>query len=158
MAKLILTHEVTGLGAAGDIVDVKNGYARNFLIPRGYAITWTKGGEKDVEHIKAARAARAVANLEEAQRIASGLASTPVKIVVKAGEAGRLFGTVKQADVADAIEAQGLGKVDKRNVEIAQVIKSTGNYAATVRLHEDVLANIDLQVVAEKSKKKAKKK
>jgi len=158
MAKLILTHEVTGLGAAGDIVDVKNGYARNFLIPRGYAITWTKGGEKDVENIKAARAARAVANLEEAQRIAAGLASTPVKITVKAGEAGRLFGTVKQADVAAAIEAQDLGKVDKRNVEIAQVIKSTGNYTATVRLHEDVLANIDLQVVAEKSKKKAKKK
>lgn len=158
MAKLILTHEVTGLGAAGDIVDVKNGYARNFLIPRGYAITWTKGGEKDVENIKAARAARAVANLEEAQRIAAGLASTPVKITVKAGEAGRLFGTVKQADVAAAIEAQDLGKVDKRNVEIAQVIKSTGNYTATVRLHEDVLATIDLQVVAEKSKKKAKKK
>ncbi|WP_394161136.1 50S ribosomal protein L9 [Galactobacter valiniphilus] len=158
MAKLILTHEVTGLGTAGDIVDVKNGFARNYLIPRGFAITWTKGGEKEIENIKAARAVRAVANLEEAQRIAAGLASTPVKITVKAGEAGRLFGTVKQADVAAAIEAAGLGKVDKRNIEIAQVIKSTGNYAATVRLHEDVLANIDLQIVAEKSKKKSSKK
>ncbi|MGO1320337.1 MAG: 50S ribosomal protein L9 [Galactobacter sp.] len=156
MAKLILTHEVTGLGAAGDIVDVKNGYARNYLLPRGYAITWTKGGEKDVESIKAARAARAVANLEDAQRIAAGLSSAKVTLTVKAGEAGRLFGTIKQADVAAAIEAQGLGKVDKRNVEIAQVIKSVGNYSATVRLHEDVLANIDLVVVAEKSKKKRK--
>ncbi|MGO3152025.1 MAG: 50S ribosomal protein L9 [Galactobacter sp.] len=156
MAKLILTHEVTGLGAAGDIVDVKNGYARNYLLPRGYAITWTKGGEKDVESIKAARAARAVANLEEAQRIAAGLSSAKVTLTVKAGESGRLFGTIKQADVAAAIEAQGFGKVDKRNVEIAQVIKSVGNYSATVRLHEDVLANIDLAVVAEKSKKKRK--
>jgi large subunit ribosomal protein L9 len=156
MAKLILTHEVTGLGAAGDIVDVKNGYARNYLLPRGYAITWTKGGEKDVENIKAARAARAVANLEEAQRIAAGLSSAKVTLTVKAGESGRLFGTIKQADVAAAIEAQGLGKVDKRNVEIAQVIKSVGNYSATVRLHEDVLADIDLAVVAEKSKKKRK--
>jgi large subunit ribosomal protein L9 len=154
MAKLILTHEVTGLGAAGDIVDVKNGYARNYLLPRGYAITWTKGGEKDVDNIKAARAARAVANLEEAQRIAAGLSSAKVTLTVKAGESGRLFGTIKQADVAAAIEAQGLGKVDKRNVEIAQVIKSVGNYSATVRLHEDVLADIDLAVVAEKSKKK----
>lgn len=158
MSKLILTHEVTGLGTAGDIVDVKNGYARNFLIPRGFAITWTKGGEKEIENIKAARAVRAVANLEDAQRIAAGLSASPVKLTVKAGEAGRLFGTVKQGDVADAIEAQGLGTVDKRNVEIAQVIKSTGNYAATVRLHSDVLATIDLQVVAEKSKKKSKKK
>jgi large subunit ribosomal protein L9 len=156
MAKLILTHEVTGLGAAGDIVDVKNGYARNYLLPRGYAITWTKGGEKDVDNIKAARAARAVANLEEAQRIAAGLSSAKVTLTVKAGESGRLFGTIKQADVAAAIEAQGLGKVDKRNVEIAQVIKSVGNYSATVRLHEDVLADIDLEVVAEKSKKKRK--
>lgn len=158
MSKLILTHEVTGLGAAGDIVDVKNGYARNFLLPRGYAITWTKGGEKDVENIKAARAARAVANLEDAQGIAAGLSSAKVTITVKAGESGRLFGTVKQADVAAAIEAQGLGSVDKRNIEIAQVIKSVGNYSATVRLHEDVLADIDLAVVAEKSKKKKKKK
>jgi large subunit ribosomal protein L9 len=156
MAKLILTHEVTGLGAAGDIVDVKNGYARNYLLPRGYAITWTKGGEKDVDNIKAARAARAVANLEEAQRIAAGLSSAKVTLTVKAGESGRLFGTIKQADVAAAIEAQGLGKVDKRNVEIAQVIKSVGNYSATVCLHEDVLADIDLAVVAEKSKKKRK--
>jgi large subunit ribosomal protein L9 len=97
-----------------------------------------------------------VANLEEAQRIAAGLSSAKVTLTVKAGESGRLFGTIKQADVAAAIEAQGLGKVDKRNVEIAQVIKSVGNYSATVRLHEDVLADIDLAVVAEKSKKKRK--
>lgn len=148
MAKLILTHEVTGLGAAGDIVEVSDGYARNYLLPRGYAITWTKGGEKDIESIKAAREAHRIANLEEAQKIADGLKDAEIRIEVKAGDTGRLFGTVKQADVAAAIEAAGLGKVDKRTIEIAQQVKTTGHYKATVRLHEDVLANTTLHVVA----------
>ncbi|MFJ2621605.1 50S ribosomal protein L9 [Glutamicibacter sp. NPDC087344] len=147
MAKIILTHEVSGLGAAGDIVEVKNGYARNYLLPRGFAIVWTVGGEKQVESIKAARAARAVANLEEAQALAASLKSQPVKVTVKAGSNGRLFGTVKTADIAAAVEAAGLGKVDKRNVEVSN-IKSTGNYTATVRVHEDVVATVRLQVVA----------
>ncbi|MGO2619320.1 50S ribosomal protein L9 [Glutamicibacter ardleyensis] len=148
MAKIILTHEVSGLGAAGDIVEVKNGYARNYLLPRGFALVWTKGGEKQVESIKAARAARAVANLEDAQALASKLKSQPVKITMKAGANGRLFGTVKTADIAAAVEAAGLGKIDKRNVEVNDHIKSTGNYTATVRVHEDVVANLKLQVVA----------
>ena len=109
MAKLILTHEVTGLGTAGDVVEVKNGYARNYLLPRGFALTWTKGGEKQVESIKAARAARELASLEDAQKQAAALSAKPVKLTVKAGETGRLFGTVKQADVAAAVEAAGLG-------------------------------------------------
>lgn len=148
MAKIILTNEVSGLGTAGDIVEVKNGYARNYLLPRGYAIVWTKGGEKQVESIKAARAARAVANLEDAQALAASLKSQPVKVTVKAGANGRLFGTVKTADIAAAVEAAGLGKIDKRNVELSENIKSTGNYSATVRVHEDVVANLRLQVVA----------
>ncbi|MET1034282.1 50S ribosomal protein L9 [Arthrobacter halodurans] len=150
MAKLILTHEVTGLGTAGDIIEVKNGYARNYLLPRGFAITWTKGGEKQVESIKAGRAARAVATLEEAQKLAASLAAKPVKVTVKAGETGRLFGTVKAEDIAKAVEAAGLGSIDKRKVEMPEHIKSTGNYQATVRLHEDVSATLDLQVVAAK--------
>ncbi len=83
MAKIILTNEVSGLGTAGDIVEVKNGYARNYLLPRGHAIVWTKGGEKQVESIKAARAARAIANLEDAQELAAKLKSQPVKVTVK---------------------------------------------------------------------------
>lgn len=153
MAKLILTHEVTGLGTAGDIVEVKNGYARNYLLPRGFAVTWTKGGEKQVESIKAARAARAVASLEEAKAVAAKLASKPVKVQVKTGDSGRLFGTVKGADVAQAVEAAGLGSIDKRMVELPEHIKATGNYEATVRLHEDVSATIALQVVPAAKKK-----
>ncbi|WP_431710677.1 50S ribosomal protein L9 [Glutamicibacter uratoxydans] len=148
MAKIILTNEVSGLGTAGDIVEVKNGYARNYLLPRGHAIVWTKGGEKQVESIKAARAARAVANLEDAQALAASLKSQPVKVTVKAGANGRLFGTVKSVDIANAVEAAGLGRIDKRNIQLAENIKSTGNYTATVRVHEDVVANLRLQVVA----------
>lgn len=150
MAKLILTHEVTGLGAAGDIVEVKNGYARNFLLPRSFAITWTPGGEKQVTSIKAARAARAVASLEEAQALAAAISAKPVKLTVKAGATGRLFGTVKTDDIAKAVATAGAGAIDKRNIEINDHIKSTGNYSATVRLHADVSATISLQVVAAK--------
>ncbi|GAB3270072.1 bL9 family ribosomal protein [Arthrobacter pigmenti] len=148
MAKVILTHEVTGLGTAGDIVEVKNGYARNYLVPRGFAMTWTKGGERQVESIKAARIAREHASLEDAQQQAAALSAKPVKLTVKAGETGRLFGTVKPSDVAAAVEAAGLGSIDKRKVELPTHIKSTGSYQANVRLHDDVSAVVDLEVVA----------
>ncbi|WP_026820364.1 50S ribosomal protein L9 [Arthrobacter castelli] len=147
MAKVILTHEVTGLGTAGDIVEVKNGYARNYLLPRGFAMAWTKGGERQVETIKAARIAREHASLEDAQQQAAALSAKPVKLTVKAGETGRLFGTVKPSDVAAAVEAAGLGSIDKRKVELPTHIKSTGSYQANVRLHDDVSAVIDLEVV-----------
>ena len=91
MAKIILTQEVTGLGAAGDIVTVKNGYARNYLLPRGFAVSWTVGGEKQVESIRAARAARAKASLEEAQETAAKLSARPIVVAHKAGADGRLF-------------------------------------------------------------------
>ena len=95
MSKLILTHEVTGLGSAGDVVDVKNGYARNYLIPQGFAMAWTRGGEKQVEQIKAARVARELHTIEQAQDLKAKLEATKVKLTVKAGREGRLFGSVK---------------------------------------------------------------
>lgn len=149
MAKLILTHEVTGLGAPGDVVDVKNGYARNYLLPRGFALPWTKGGEKQVEQIRAAREARAVASLEDAQALAEKLQAAPVSISVKAGESGRLFGKVKASDVVAAVEAAGLGTIDKRKVELDDV-KALGVHKATVRLHDDVSATVNLNVIASK--------
>lgn len=148
MAKLILTHEVSGLGAAGDVVEVKNGYARNFLLPRGFALTWTKGGEKQVETIKAARVAHAHATVEAAQEQAAALSAHAVVLKVKAGESGRLFGTVKAADVAQAVADAGLGTIDKRKVELPAHIKSVGKHTATLRLHDDVSATITLNVVA----------
>lgn len=150
MSKLILTHEVTGLGAPGDVVDVKNGYARNYLIPQGFAVAWTRGGEKQVESIKAARAAREHATIEEAQDLKARLEAGPVKLTVKAGAGGRLFGSVKTSDVADAVSAAGIGEIDKRKVEIVSPIKSTGDHEATVRLRDELVATITLQVVAAK--------
>ena len=144
MAKIILTQEVSGLGAAGDVVTVKDGYARNYLLPRGFALTWTQGGEKQVESIRAARAARAKASLEEAQATAAALAAKSVVVAHKAGADGRLFGTVK----AEAIEAAGIGSVDKRTIHLGSAIKRTGEYKVTVRLHADVVANVVLDVVA----------
>ncbi|HWH97892.1 MAG TPA: 50S ribosomal protein L9, partial [Pseudolysinimonas sp.] len=97
MSKLILTSEVTGLGSPGDVVDVKNGYARNYLIPQGFAIAWSKGAEKQVDSIKASRAAKELATLEEAQTLKTKLEAAPVKLAVKSGSEGRLFGSVKTA-------------------------------------------------------------
>ena len=150
MAKVILTHEVTGLGTPGDVVEVKNGYARNYLVPQGFATPWTRGGEKQVEQIKAARAARALHSLEDAQALKAKLEAGKVKLAVKAGLGGRLFGSVKTADVADAVEAAGLGSVDKRKIQIPTPIKSVGDHEAIVRLHDELSATITLQVVAAK--------
>jgi large subunit ribosomal protein L9 len=150
MSKLILTHEVTGLGAPGDVVDVKNGFARNYLIPQGFAVQWTRGGEKQIDSIKAARTAREHATLEEAQDLKAKLQATAVTLTVKAGEGGRLFGSVKTADVADAVAAAGLGTVDKRKIEISAPIKATGEHEATVRLRDDLVATITIRVVAAK--------
>ncbi|TXK18934.1 50S ribosomal protein L9 [Homoserinibacter sp. GY 40078] len=150
MSKLILTSEVTGLGSAGDVVDVKNGYARNYLIPQGFAVAWTRGGEKQVEQIKAARAARELATLEDAQALKAKLEEAPVRLSVKAGREGRLFGSVKPADVVAAVEAAGLGSLDKQTVELSTPVKSTGRFEATARLRQDVVAVLQLEVVAAK--------
>ena len=150
MSKVILTHEVSGLGSAGDVVDVKNGYARNYLIPQGFAVAWSRGGEKQVEQLKSARAARELATLEEAQALKARLEESPVKLTVKAGREGRLFGSVTTADVAAAVSAAGLGELDKRTIELPSAIKSIGEHEATARLRDEVTASITLQVVAAK--------
>jgi large subunit ribosomal protein L9 len=150
MAKLILTNEVTGLGSAGDVVEVKSGYARNYLIPQGFAVSWSRGGEKQVASIRAARESRAIHDHEDAVALKNSLESNTVKLAVKAGNEGRLFGSVKTADVADAVKAAGLGELDKRKIQITSAIKSVGEHEATVRLRDDVTAVITLQVVAAK--------
>ncbi|GAB3040717.1 50S ribosomal protein L9 [Parafrigoribacterium mesophilum] len=150
MSKLILTHEVTGLGAPGDIIDVKNGYARNYLIPSGVAVAWTRGGEKQIDSIKAARAAREHATLEEALDLKARLQAATVTITVKAGAGGRLFGSVKTSDIAEAAAAAGLTGLDKRKIEIPTPIKATGRHEATISLRDDIVATISIQVVAAK--------
>ena len=150
MSKLILTNEVSGLGSAGDVVEVKNGYARNYLLPRGFAVLWSKGGEKQVASIRAGRDARALATAEEAIALKTSLESATIKVAIKAGAGGRLFGAVKTADVAKAVAAAGFGEIDKRKVSFVSPIRITGSHQASVRLHGDLSAVINLQVVAAK--------
>jgi large subunit ribosomal protein L9 len=148
MAKIILTNEVSGLGAAGDVVEVKSGYARNYLIPRGFAIAWTKGGEKDVEQIRRARRIREIATVEQANVLKAQLEGVKVKLSTRAGDAGRLFGSVTPADIAAAVKAAGGPDVDKRRVEIGSPIKTLGSHKVSVRLHPEVEAALDVEVVA----------
>ncbi|BAU84620.1 50S ribosomal protein L9 [Streptomyces laurentii] len=146
--KIILTHEVSGLGTAGDVVDVKDGYARNYLVPRGFAIRWTKGGEKDVAQIRRARKIHEIATIEQANEIKAQLEGTKVRLAVRSGDAGRLFGSVTQADIADAIKTAGGPAVDKRRVELGSAIKTLGSHQVSVRLHADVIAKLGVEVVA----------
>jgi large subunit ribosomal protein L9 len=147
--KLILTQEVTGLGTPGDVVEVKDGYGRNFLVPRGLATAWTRGGEKQVAQIKRARGTREVRDLDHAQEIKGQLQGLAVRLPVRAGDTGRLFGSVTVADVADAVSAAGGPSLDKRRIEIAAPIKTVGMHRVSVRLHPDVAADLDVEVVAE---------
>lgn len=145
--KLILTNEVSGLGVAGDIVEVKDGYARNYLLPRSLATPWTRGGQKQVDSIQRARQARAVKSLEEAQGVRGQLASRTLTITARAGASGRLFGAISQAEVAAAAKAEGI-TIDKRKVEFDAPIRTTGEATASVSLHPEVKATVKLNIVA----------
>ncbi|ARI53442.1 MULTISPECIES: 50S ribosomal protein L9 [Streptomyces] len=146
--KIILTHEVSGLGTAGDVVDVKDGYARNYLVPRGFAIRWTKGGEKDVAQIRRARKIHEIATIEQANEVKAKLEAVKVRLAVRSGDAGRLFGSVTPADIASAIKAAGGPDVDKRRVELGAPIKTLGGHQVSVRLHPEVAAKLGVEVVA----------
>jgi large subunit ribosomal protein L9 len=145
--KLILTQEVTGLGAPGDVVEVKDGYGRNYLVPRGLAIRWTRGGERTIESIKAARSSREVRDLDKAEEIKARLESTTITVPVRAGAGGRLFGAVTVADIADAAAKAG-AEVDKRKIVVGNPIKSLGARQVTVRVHDDVAATVNIDVVS----------
>jgi large subunit ribosomal protein L9 len=144
--KLILTAAVDNLGLAGDVVEVKDGYGRNYLVPRGFAIRWTKGGEKQIEGIKRSRDAREIRGLDHANEVREQLEALSIEMPVRAGETGRLFGAVTAADVANAIKKAGGPTVDKRSVEISTPIKSLGPHTVGVRLHDAVTAHIELAV------------
>jgi large subunit ribosomal protein L9 len=145
--KIILTQEVTGLGSPGDIVEVKDGYARNYLVPRGDAIRWTRGAEKQVEAIKKARAARALRDADHAGEVKTKLEAAPVALKVRSGNSGRLFGSVTVGDVAEALSAVAGESVDKRTIVIGNPIKSLGAHQVSVKLHDEVSATVALNVI-----------
>ncbi|MDI5940449.1 50S ribosomal protein L9 [Micromonospora harpali] len=145
--KIILTQEVSGLGAPGDIVEVKNGYGRNYLLPQGFAIAWTKGAEKQVTVIKRARSAREIRDLGHANEVKAQLEGLKVSLKARAGDGGRLFGSVTPAEIVDAVKAAGGPALDRRRLETSGHIKSLGAYPVSIRLHPEVTAKFDLNVV-----------
>ena len=145
--KLILTQEVSGLGAPGEVVEVAGGYGRNYLVPRGLAMRWTRGAEKQIDLIKRARSAREIKGVDYAKAAAGQLAALTVRLPRRAGGGGRLFGSVSPGDIAEAVTAAGGPVLDKRKIEIANPIKTVGAHQVRVRLHPEVSATLDIEVV-----------
>jgi large subunit ribosomal protein L9 len=150
--KLILTAEVDHLGSAGDTVEVKDGYGRNFLLPRGMAIVASRGAERQADEIRRARDLKTVRDLDHAKELKSAIeALGSVSLAVRtAGDSGKLFGSVGTGDVAAAIKKAGGPNLDKRTIRLPKAhIKALGTYAVTVQLHPDVSVAASLNVVAE---------
>jgi large subunit ribosomal protein L9 len=147
--KLILTADVPNLGAPGDIVEVKDGYGRNYLLPRKLAIVATRGAEKQVAAIKKAQLTRQIRDLDHAKEVAGALGELAVTVRAKAaGDTGRLFGSVTASDVVDAVRAAGGPPLDRRAVEVPGQIKTVGTHPVTVRLHPEVTTELEVAVVA----------
>ncbi len=145
--KLILTQEVSDLGAPGDVVEVKDGYGRNYLMPRGVAIRWTKGAEKQIDSIKKARSVRDVRDVSHADEIKAQLEAVTVTVLAQAGSTGRLFGAVTVADIVAAVQSAGGPDIDKRRIQVVQPIKSVGPHQVQVKVHDEVSATLNLEVV-----------
>ena len=148
--KIILTQEVSGLGAPGDVVEVKDGYGRNYLLPQGFAILWTRGAEKQVTLIKRARSAREIRDLGHANEVKARLEGLKVSMSARAGSGGRLFGSITTAEVVSAVRSAGGPDLDRRRVELPGHIKAVGDYQVQVRLHPEVVAKFSLNVAATK--------
>jgi large subunit ribosomal protein L9 len=148
--KLILTQDVSGLGAPGDLVEVAPGYGRNYLVPQGLAIVATRGAEKQVATIRRAREVREVRDLGSAQQIAEQLKALTVRLPARSGEGGRLFGSVTSSDVVEAVSKAGGPKLDRRLITLSSPIKATGKHTVSVKVHPEVEATLTLEVVAAK--------
>jgi large subunit ribosomal protein L9 len=150
--KLILTAEVDHLGTAGDLVEVRDGYGRNYLLPRGLAIPATRGAERQANDIRRAREAKTVRDLGHANELREAIeALGPVSLPARtAGNSGRLFGSITASDVVGAVKKAGGPNLDKRTVQIPKAhVKSIGTHLISVRLHPEVDATLTLDVVAE---------
>lgn len=146
--KVILKQDVKGLGKKGKICEVSDGYARNYLIPRGLAIEATEGNVQDLAHKQKQEELRRQKEKEEAMKLAAKIETLEVVIKVKVGEKGRLFGSVTNKEIADVLEKEYQLKLDKRKIEIKEPFKSLGEYEATVKLHPEVTANMKIKVEA----------
>jgi large subunit ribosomal protein L9 len=148
MIEVILREDVTSLGRAGQLVRVKPGYARNFLLPKGLAYEATEGNKQRIAAETKARSARESADRDAAVREAAALGELTLTLAGKAGEEGKLFGSVTAQDVAEALASQG-HPVDRRKIELDQPIKTLGFHSVVIRLHSDVQAEVRVNVVPE---------
>lgn len=149
--KVILTHEVAKLGVAGDVVEVRPGYARNFLIPRRMAMPWTKGSQSVIDRLKDSVARQKIASMEIAQEVKAKLTEgNPLLIDAKAGANGRLFGSITTDQIAKAAKEQKGVEIDKRKILIDQPLKAVGTYQLTVRLFEELTSPLEVIVRAAK--------
>jgi large subunit ribosomal protein L9 len=148
--KIILTQEVGGLGGPGDIVEVKDGYGRNYLLPQAFAIRWSKGAEKQVSVIRRARDAREIRDLGQASEVKDQLAGLKVTLTARSGTGGRLFGSITPAEIVNAVKAAGGPLLDRRRLELPGHIKTTGAYNVQVKLHPEVTATFPVNVVGAK--------
>ena len=146
--KVILSDDVEKLGQKGDVVTVADGYARNYLIPKGFAMLASKGALKQAELMQRARAERAEKEKAEAAARVATLAASPVYISARAGEEGRLFGSVTKADIARAIQDQLEQEVDRHLIRLDDPIRTLGSHAVEIHLHEEVNALVTVEVVA----------
>ena len=148
--RIILTHDVAHLGEAGDVVEVKDGYARNYLVPRKLATPWTKGAQRQIDQMAEARRKRAIASLDQAQAARAWLVENVITVAAAAGANGRLFGAITTAELVEAVKSAGGPALDRRKIEVVPPIKSTGRHTASVRLHADVVAPLVVNVVADR--------
>jgi large subunit ribosomal protein L9 len=147
--EIILKKDVDRLGSQHDIVTVKSGFARNFLIPQGMAVAATPSAKKVVAEVIKQQSHKAAKAMEEATKIAAKLEGLSIKIGAKAGESGKIFGSVNSIQIADAIQAAGQ-TVDRKNIHISEdIIKELGSYEATIKLHKEVTATVKFEVVAD---------
>ena len=148
--KLILTREVPGLGNAGDVVTVKDGYGRAFLLPRGSAIHWSKGGEGKIEGIKRARTVREIRDLDHAKDIKAKLEAANVIVKVKVGSTGSMFGSVTDKAIVAALKSATGETVDRHKIKMDKHIKKVGKYTVKIALESQVVANVPVVVVSDK--------
>jgi large subunit ribosomal protein L9 len=146
--KVILTEEIRGLGTRGDVVTVKDGYARNFLLPKNLAREATTGNLKQIEHERRKWALLAQQEKDAAQKAADRVKGVKIRIEKRVGEHGHLFGSVTANEIADALMEKGI-EVDKRRIELGSPIKNVGMHDVEVRLHKDVVAHIQVEVAAQ---------
>jgi len=147
--KIVLRADVEHLGRKGDLLEVTDGYARNYLVPRGMAIKATKGAVAQAEAMRRNRAARDARDREGADAVAAQLGARPLRVLARAGEGGKLFGSVTNADLAAAVHEQLGIDVDRRAIELAEPIRDLGATDVEVRLHPEVIATLHVEVVAE---------